>query len=149
MEIIIFLLILLFLYASLSKVVDYHRFEGQMANQPFPHWLARFFTWTVPPIELIIVAMFAIGGLFSKERIRTWALYASLVLMSLFTIYTAAILLHFFPRVPCSCGGVISKLTWKQHMYFNAFFVVISIMAIRLIQSTHQPENQGFAIKAA
>lgn len=131
-EVIFFLLVLLFLYASASKLVDMKLFHKQMFNQPFPHWLAGIFMWLVPGTELVIVALFALGGLFSRERLRTWALYASLILMSLFTLYTATILLHFFPRVPCSCGGVISKLNWSQHMVFNAFFVIISIIAIRL-----------------
>ncbi|HZE83079.1 MAG TPA: MauE/DoxX family redox-associated membrane protein, partial [Puia sp.] len=66
------------------------------------------------------------------ERSRTIGFYASLILMSLFTIYTGSILLHFFNYVPCSCGGVIRKLTWGQHLVFNLFFVGLSVTGIIL-----------------
>jgi putative oxidoreductase len=66
------------------------------------------------------------------ERTRLAGFYASLALMIVFTIYTGIILLHFFRYIPCSCGGVIKKLTWKQHLVFNLFFVVLSILGIIL-----------------
>jgi len=59
-------------------------------------------------------------------------LYASLILMMAFTIYTVTVLLHAFRYVPCSCGGVIKKLTWPQHLVFNLFFVAISLLGIWL-----------------
>jgi putative oxidoreductase len=66
------------------------------------------------------------------ERTRMVGFISSFVLMTLFTIYTGAILLHFFDYVPCSCGGVIRKLTWPQHLVFNLFFVGLSVTGIVL-----------------
>lgn len=97
-----------------------------MNNQPFPNWMTPFLVWGVPLIEVLI----AVGLMF--ERTRTKALYASLILMSSFTIYTLTVLMHFFSYVPCSCGGVIKNLSWTQHLIFNLFFVVISLIAILL-----------------
>ena len=125
-EIISSLLILLFLYASVSKWLAFKVFIGEMNNQPFPNWMTPFLVWSIPIIEVII----AIGLIFERTRIP--ALYASLVLMSAFTIYTVVILLHAFKYIPCSCGGVIRKLTWPQHLFFNLFFVGISLLGIFL-----------------
>ena len=125
-EIISSLLILLFLYASVSKWLAFKLFIGEMNNQPFPNWLTPFLVWSIPFIEVII----AIGLIFEKTRIL--ALYASLFLMLAFTIYTVVILLHAFKYIPCSCGGVIRKLTWPQHLFFNLFFVGISLLGIFL-----------------
>jgi len=125
-EIISSLLILLFLYASVSKWLAFKLFIGEMNNQPFPNWLTPFLVWSIPFIEVII----AIGLIFEKTRIP--ALYASLFLMLAFTIYTVVILLHAFKYIPCSCGGVIRKLTWPQHLFFNLFFVGISLLGIFL-----------------
>jgi len=66
------------------------------------------------------------------ERTRLPGLIASFILMTLFTIYTGSVLLHFFAYVPCSCGGVIRKLSWPQHMVFNLFFVALSVLGIVL-----------------
>jgi putative oxidoreductase len=125
-EIISSLLILLFLYASVSKWLAFKLFIGEMNNQPFPNWITPFLVWSIPFIEVLI----AIGLIFEKTRIP--ALYASLFLMLAFTIYTVAILLHTFKYIPCSCGGVIRKLTWPQHLFFNLFFVGISLLGIVL-----------------
>jgi len=80
----------------------------------------------IPSLELAI----ALALMF--ERTRMMGMIASLLLMTLFTIYTGSVLLHFFAYVPCSCGGVIRKLSWPQHMVFNLFFVTISAMGIIL-----------------
>jgi putative oxidoreductase len=125
-ELISSLLILLFLYASLSKWLAWRTFIGDMNNQPFPNWMTPFLVWTIPTIEVVI----ALALIF--ERVRVKAFYASLFLMSAFTIYTVAILFHAFRYIPCSCGGVIRKLTWPQHLVFNLFFVGISILGIIL-----------------
>jgi hypothetical protein len=125
-EIISSLLILLFLYASVSKWLAFRTFIGEMNNQPFPNWMTPFLVWSIPFIEVLI----AIGLIFEKTRVQSF--YASLILMLAFTIYTVAILLHAFKYIPCSCGGVIRKLTWPQHLFFNLFFVGISILGIIL-----------------
>lgn len=125
-EIISSLLILLFLYASVSKWLAFKLFIGEMNNQPFPNSITPLLVWSIPIIEVLI----AVALIF--EKTRKPALYASLALMLVFTVYTVAILLHAFKFVPCSCGGVIRKLTWPQHLFFNLFFVGISILGIML-----------------
>jgi hypothetical protein len=117
---------MLFLYASVSKFLDFQRFIGEMNNQPLPNSWTPFLVWTVPSLEIAI----SLALIF--ERTRMVGLIASLVLMTLFTIYTAIILLHFFDYVPCSCGGVIRKLSWPQHLVFNLFFVALSVLGIIL-----------------
>jgi len=125
-EIISSLLILLFLYASVSKWLAFKTFIGDMNNQPFPNWMTPYLVYSIPVIEVLI----AVGLIFEKTRVP--ALYASFVLMMAFTIYTVAVLSHAFRYVPCSCGGVIKKLTWPQHLFFNLFFVGISLIGIWL-----------------
>jgi putative oxidoreductase len=120
------LLILLFLYASLSKFLDFKTFTGEMNNQPLPNSWTPFLVWFIPCTEIAI----SVALLF--EYTRLLGLYASLVLMGLFTVYTVIILLHFFSYVPCSCGGVIKRLTWGQHLVFNLFFVALSVYGITL-----------------
>jgi putative oxidoreductase len=120
LELISSLLIMLFLYASISKFLDFRRFIGEMNNQPFPNSLTPFLVWAVPIFEIAIAATLIF------ERTRLVGLVGSLILMTLFTIYTGSVLLHFFRYVPCSCGGVIRRLTWGQHLVFNLFFVALS-----------------------
>lgn len=125
-EIVVVLLVILFLYTAVSKFVDFKGFTYDLNNQPFPNSLTPLLRWLIPITEISIV----LALLFEKTRLI--GLYVSLVLMSLFTIYTALVLFHVFEYVPCSCGGVIKNLTWPQHLIFNLFFVVITSLTIRV-----------------
>ncbi len=116
----IFLIILLFAYSAAAKLLDITRFRYEMLNQPFPRWIAQSFVWLVPAFEISIIILL----LFSRTRALGFWLAWSLIL--LFTLYTALILHHAFGRVPCSCGGIINRLTWKQHLYFNICFLLIA-----------------------
>ena len=125
-EIISALLILLFLYTSVSKFFDLRGFIHDMNAQPFPNWMTPFMIWAVPITEILI----AFSLLF--EKTKRLGLISSLILMTLFTIYTGLVLLNVFNSVPCSCGGVIKKLTWTQHLFFNLLFVGLSLTGILL-----------------
>ncbi len=124
-EIVVVLLVILFLYTAVSKFVDFKGFTYDLNNQPFPNSLTPILKWLIPITEISIV----IALLF--EKVRLIGLYASLILMSLFTIYTALVLFKVFEYVPCSCGGVIKYLSWPQHLAFNLFFVVLAYLAIK------------------
>ena len=126
LECIAALLILLFLYASVSKFLDFKRFIDEMNNQPLPNSWTPFLVWGIPFLEI------AISAALLFEYTRLLALYASLVLMTSFTIYSIMIIAHFFPYVPCSCGGVIRKLTWPQHLALNLFYVALSVLGLVL-----------------
>jgi hypothetical protein len=123
-KIICTLLVFLFVYAAISKLTDFVGFTIDMNNQPLPRFLKPILVWAVPATELGITALL----IFDTTRLA--GLYASLVLMAAFTFYTAVILLHFFKYIPCSCGGIIKNLSWQQHLVFNLFFVLISLIGI-------------------
>jgi hypothetical protein len=118
-EIICCLLILLFIYSSLSKLSDYDRFTVQLSKSPYITAYANLVAWGIPAIEILLSLLLVI------KRTRLFGLYASFFLMSLFTAYLL-IMLNFSYYIPCSCGGVLENLSWDQHVVFNSFFIVIS-----------------------
>lgn len=125
-EIIVLLLFSLFAYAATIKLMDYKMFLVQMNDQPFDDRYSVYLVWGLPALQFIIAAMLVF------KRTLLAGLYSSLILMLIFTGYIALIKLNFFNHVPCSCGGVIPDFTWMQHLYFNLFFVVISVVGIVL-----------------
>jgi len=133
-------LIFLFLYAAASKLFNLSQFTYDMHNQAFKqHWIKDFLIVFIPASEILIcIALFI-------DRTRRAGLIASLVLMMLFTLYTFLVLIHTFPRVPCSCGGIIRKLTWPQHLAFNLFFVGVAAYGLWLNRKIRkQPSNVAF-----
>lgn len=139
-EIISSLLILLFLYTAVSKLIDFTRFTGEMNNQPLPNWMTPFLTWMIPVLEILA------AGLLMVAKTRVKGLYLSLALMSLFTIYTGLVLFHFFDRVPCSCGGIVKELSWSEHLVLNLFFTGLSLVGIHLCRKNKTKKHYSQAV---
>jgi hypothetical protein len=120
------LLVLLFVYAAASKLADFGDFRGQLYNQTFPHGLADLLLYALPAAELLAVALL----LFPRTQLT--GLVISLDLLLLFTGYITQVLLHFWDRVPCSCGGILSHMGWGTHLAFNLVFIGLNIAAIKI-----------------
>ncbi|MEJ0055985.1 MAG: MauE/DoxX family redox-associated membrane protein [Bacteroidota bacterium] len=128
LEIICFLFILLFAYAAVIKLLDYQKFTVQIGQSPLLTGFGDLIPWLVISIELVI----SIALLF--QRVRLIAFFASFSLMVMFTSYVIAILL-FSPYVPCSCGGVLEKMGWTEHLVFNTAFIILGFIGITLQSS--------------
>ncbi|MNJ98896.1 hypothetical protein D3C87_166650 [compost metagenome] len=128
-DIIVYLYVLLFLYAATSKLIDYNKFQLQMSKSPIITDYAHVLVWMVPALEIIISIMLLI------EKTKMIGLFAAFGLMSLFTAYIYAIL-NYSDSIPCSCGGVLQKMTWDQHLIFNIVFVILGIVGIILHTKT-------------
>ncbi len=122
-EIICGLLIALFAYAAFSKSFEYNKFVMTLKILPLIDKGAATVAWLLLAAEVIVVLLLLI----SKTRMA--GLYGSLSLLLLFTFYLTYMIL-FEKNLPCSCGGVISKMSWRQHIVFNLFFIAISFAAI-------------------
>jgi uncharacterized membrane protein YphA (DoxX/SURF4 family) len=133
-EIISALLVFLFIYAALSKLLDFDKFKYQLSQSPFIANSSRFIVWVVPFGELFI------SILLIRKRTRFAGLYFSFFLMLLFSGYLF-IMLNYSSYLPCSCGGVLSGMSWKQHFVFNLAFTVLSLTGI-MIQNSIQTKNR-------
>ena len=51
--------------------------------------------------------------------------------MTIFTLYIGY-MVAFVPKLPCSCGGIIQKMSWNQHLIFNVGFILLGVYAIWL-----------------
>ena len=122
--------VLLFIYAATSKLLDFETFSVQLAQSPLLSAYAGIIAWLVPGIEL------AIAVLLTLKRFRTSALYAAFTLMVMFTAYIF-IILNFSDFIPCSCGGVLEKLSWTQHLIFNVVFILLAGIAVFLLRHSN------------
>ena len=118
-----YFLILLFCYASASKIFDFENFKIQIAQSPLLSAYAGFVSYATIISEMVIVLLLLI------PKSRLIGLYASLGIMSAFTIYIYLIL-NYSDFVPCSCGGILEKLGWTEHLIFNILCVIAAIVAI-------------------
>lgn len=130
-EIICLLYVLLFVYAAVSKLLDFERFQVQLAQSPL---LSAFALWVSP---LVIGIELLIAFLLVFPRTRIVALFGALSLMTMFTAYIF-IILHYSSFVPCSCGGILEKMTWNAHLAFNIVFLFLALVAIVFALGGHR-----------
>lgn len=130
-DVVAFLFVLLFVYTATSKFLDFTLFREQIADNAFLAPFAKIIVWFVPLSEIVISIML----LSPNWRIR--GLYLALGLMVVFTTYIILIM-NFSKHIPCSCGGIISTLSWREHVIFNSAFMLLGILAI-LVSRHHAP----------
>lgn len=128
--------ILLWSYAAFSKLVDLDKSRSEMLNQVFPIWIAEILYWLVPTIEIGLCALL----IFTKTRLM--GLFGSLILISSFSIYIAITMAGIFGRIPCNCGGILSKMSYGTHLIFNLFFVLLAFIAVILSKRKYSVFNK-------
>ena len=122
-EIITHLFIILFLYTGISKLLEFDVFEEQLADSPILNSVAPVVAWGLPITEFVVSLLL----FFPKYRLK--GLYASFVLMILFTGYVGA-LLSISTELPCSCGGIMEALSWQAHLVVNIALIGLALTGI-------------------
>ncbi len=121
-----FLLVLLFMYTGTSKLIGYQLFREQLSQVSYLKAFPQPLSILLPILELTA------GLTIIFKPTQKYGLYAAAILMTLFTFYVALMLLSDSTKLPCSCGGVIKTMSWKQHLYFNIFFMVLAWFTIKI-----------------
>lgn len=118
-------LLFLFVYTALNKLFDFNFFRATLSTQPAIGKSAYWVSWMIIIPELMISILLFI------PRYRMIGLICSVFLLMVFTMYIVYMLFKY-PHLPCSCGGVISKMSWAQHMFFNIALIVLGSAAVYL-----------------
>lgn len=124
-EFISYFFILLFCYAGISKIMDFENFQIQISESHLLSAYAGFIPFA------IIILEFIIAGLLCYRKTKNSGLIGSFILMFIFTGYIFFII-RTSENLPCSCGGILEKMSWHQHLYFNIGCVVLSVIALGL-----------------
>ena len=122
------LLIILWSYASFSKLFNIYRFRQAMLIQVFPHWMGKILTYVVPLIEIALIVLLFIPST------RLSGMYASFFLMLMFTIYVGGAVYQFYDRHPCACGGLFARLGWHKHLKVNLMLTGIALAGVVLME---------------
>ena len=130
------LLIILFCYTAVSKWLFYNDFMYQLKRSPFIPAGYAFLSVALPVSEI------AISLLLAFDAAAKAALAASAILLLVFTVYIIGMLL-FAPFVPCSCGGFISTLSWRQHIVLNSTLMILAVIAY-IFQDKRQTHHSLF-----
>jgi hypothetical protein len=123
LDVISYSYILLFFYTAISKIITYSTFRKVLSDLPLIGGYYEYVAFGIILSEMVIGTMLII------PKWRVAGINAALLLMVVFTIYLGY---HILTRskLPCSCGGVISGMTWHQHLAFNTGFIFLAITGL-------------------
>ena len=141
-EVISFLFILLFVYAGVTKLMDLEKFRIQIGQSPLLTEIAGTVAWLVPTSEIFVAL------LLSTSRFRLHGLMLSVILMVMFATYIFVIV-NFSEHVPCSCGGVLQRMKWTDHLIFNITFVILASFGVVLqfIENRNSPDAKNILLQ--
>lgn len=114
------------MYAAARKLLDLPAFREELYRQPFPRGVANALLYLLPLAELTVVALLLM------DKTLAAGLQASLSLLIIFTGYILLIKLHFWAQIPCSCGGILGRMSWGAHLLFNLCFIAVNLLAFRI-----------------
>lgn len=123
-ELITTLLVILFAYTALSKILEADTFRKQMLNQPLPDTFKQNLVWLVPLSETTASIFLII------KPLRLYGFVLAFLLMLAFTLYVSLILAKAFAYIPCSCGGILNTLSWEAHLILNIVFTLLALAGV-------------------
>ncbi len=126
--------IFLFTYTATSKLAAFASFQSTLGKLPVVGSFSPVLAVLLPLSELVIVAL-----LFFPATRRAGA-RASFAIILLFTTYIGwAILLDV--KLPCSCGGILQSLNWRQHLLLNLFLTLLAWIMVSMQKKTSEAES--------
>jgi uncharacterized membrane protein YphA (DoxX/SURF4 family) len=124
-DVIIYSFVILFTYTATSKIQSFKSFTLVLGKSVLIGEYNTLVAWVVPSLEIVISALLILPAT------RKWGLFSSLVTMVIFTMYLIY-MINSGSQLICTCGGVLSSLTWKQHIWFNGFFIALALIGLKL-----------------
>lgn len=136
-----YLYMLLFVYTAVSKLLDFETFRIQLAQSPLLSAYAGVIAPAVITAELLLVLLLCF------QATRLTGLYASFFLMIAFTVYIYLIL-NYSDFIPCSCGGIIEKLGWTEHMIFNLVYALLALVGLALTEKANGTSSATVVLRS-
>jgi len=131
-ELIVYGYAFLYMYTGYDKLKQVDIFINGNKRIPLVGQYAELIGWGIPVIEILLAVLLTIPFL----KVKRIALWASVILMGIFTLYLALMLL-FADTKPCNCGGVIESMDWFTHLIINLLCLGAGIFAIRNLKKLY------------
>ena len=117
-------MLLFWIYVGIDKVWQLHAFKIALTQQPIISYLAPVLFWLLPVLEVSLGLLLA----FPSQKVQSWGWKASILLISVFTVYIALGVLDVYEQKPCMCSSFLSNVTWNTHLVINSVILALSIL---------------------
>lgn len=136
-------MLLFWIYVGIDKVWQLHAFKIALTQQPIISYFAPVLFWLLPVLEISLGLLLA----FPSQKVQSWGWKASILLISVFTVYIALGVLDVYEQKPCMCSSFLSNVTWHTHLVINSVILALSILGWVLnkssIKHTHKTGLNG------
>jgi hypothetical protein len=129
-------LAVLFACTAVDKLEHYALFSLQLQQLPFSNPVLHQQAWVVPGVELIIALLL----LLPATRLK--GLFASLFLLSVYTLFLTSMLRSLF-YCACQCGEPFQSLSLKMHIVFTLVCVFVTGVGVVLFGRIMGPSLSG------
>lgn len=130
----IFILILVWAYTFVSKVLDFDTFARQIKGAYLLSAAGGILPYLLQVVHVGIVIL-----LLNKS----WRRMGLLVSLSVIIAYTAYLIyiLKFAPSIPCSCIAVLRSMNWADQLYFNSGVLAINLIGLITFSSLRRTSH--------
>lgn len=132
-------MLLFWIYVGIDKVWQLHAFKIALQQQPVISPLAPILYWLLPIVEISLGLLLA----FPSQKVQSWGWKASILLISVFTVYTALGVLDVYEQKPCMCSSFLSNVSWNTHLVINSVILALSILGKILNKSFYRSANKA------
>lgn len=133
-ETIIFLLLLMWAYTFVSKVLDFDTFRRQINGAYLLSYLGSPLPYILQLLHLSLVILLL------KKSWRKLGLITSLSVLLLYTGYLIYIL-KFAPSIPCSCISLFRGLNWNNQLWINLAVLTLNIIGLIMFSYKSPPHS--------
>jgi hypothetical protein len=107
-----------------SKLAALSLFESALQQHPLPRLLRMMVVYLLPPLELMVALLLAVPSTRKPGSLLV------IILLGIMTIYLGYMLVRG-GHLPCACGGVIAKMGWKTHFFFNLLCIGAAVVSYK------------------
>ena len=124
-DLIIYGYVFMYMYTGWAKFMNMATFIKGNSKIPHLGQYAALIGYSIPSLEIVLAILLVIPVYWVKRS----ALWASTLLMGVFTIYLS-LMVKFVEKKLCHCGGVIESMGWKTHIVFNIIWLIAGLYAL-------------------
>lgn len=123
--------VILFCYASISKILDFRNFQSQLGQSPGLAGYEIVVAYGIISLQMIAVILLCF------RTSRFLGLWITFGILSVFAGYVAFILIYN-KNLPCTCIGLFEKISWKENLILNIGLMTIALAGIFSAQKRNQ-----------
>ncbi|MCZ2336998.1 MAG: hypothetical protein LC127_02145 [Chitinophagales bacterium] len=118
---------ILFSYAAMSKSLDFKNFAEKLAQSLGLQGSGETVAYLIIALTTMTVLMLC------YRTFRFWGLLLAFGMLTVVTAYNGFILMDS-KNLPCTCIGLVEKMTWKDNLVLNAGLMITSLIGILMLR---------------